>query len=107
MPDTTLASILDAHRQCWMQFGPAKVLYHDGEGTLNNDVAEAVLPAKDTELRIRARGQHAITIEAGSGILRHLLRVVEAKLNRLDMPLVFARLLHGALFASNAFTFLQ
>eukprot|EP00959_Pyramimonas_sp_CCMP1952_P115768 2420585-Pyramimonas_sp.AAC.1 len=30
---------------------------------------------------------------------------MEAELNRLDIPLVFARLLHEALFAANAFTF--
>eukprot|EP00959_Pyramimonas_sp_CCMP1952_P027361 575433-Pyramimonas_sp.AAC.1 len=30
---------------------------------------------------------------------------MEAELNRLDIPLVFTRLLHEALFAANAFTF--
>eukprot|EP00959_Pyramimonas_sp_CCMP1952_P467527 9491781-Pyramimonas_sp.AAC.1 len=30
---------------------------------------------------------------------------MEAELNRLDIPLVFTRLQHGALFAANAFTF--
>eukprot|EP00959_Pyramimonas_sp_CCMP1952_P440737 9227497-Pyramimonas_sp.AAC.1 len=54
---------------------------------------------------MRARGQHATTIEARNGILRHLLRVMEAELNRLDIPLVFTRLLHETLFAANAFTF--
>eukprot|EP00959_Pyramimonas_sp_CCMP1952_P312792 6547478-Pyramimonas_sp.AAC.1 len=74
-----------------MQFGPAKVLYSDGEGAHNNDIAKAVLKAKGTELR-----QHATTIEARNGILRHLLHVMEAELNRL---------LHEALFAANAFIF--
>eukprot|EP00959_Pyramimonas_sp_CCMP1952_P207116 4332593-Pyramimonas_sp.AAC.1 len=64
-----------------MQFGPAKVLYSDGEGALHNDAAKAVLKAKGAELRIRARGQRAATIEARSGILRHLLHVMEAGLN--------------------------
>eukprot|EP00959_Pyramimonas_sp_CCMP1952_P187874 3928198-Pyramimonas_sp.AAC.1 len=53
-----------------MQFGPAKVLYYDGEGALNNDTAKAVLKAKGIELRMRARGQYATTIEARNGILR-------------------------------------
>eukprot|EP00959_Pyramimonas_sp_CCMP1952_P213833 4474319-Pyramimonas_sp.AAC.1 len=88
-----------------MQFGLAKVLYSDGEGALNNDTAKAVLKAKGTELRMRARGQRATTIEARSGRLRHLLHVMEVELNRLDIPLVFTRLLHEALFAANAFTF--
>eukprot|EP00959_Pyramimonas_sp_CCMP1952_P363023 7601794-Pyramimonas_sp.AAC.1 len=88
-----------------MQFGPAKVLYSDGEGALNKDTAEAVLKAKGTELRIPARGQRATTVEARNGILRHLLHAVEAELIRLDIPLVFTRLLHEALFAANAFTF--
>eukprot|EP00959_Pyramimonas_sp_CCMP1952_P102184 2137523-Pyramimonas_sp.AAC.1 len=40
IPDT-MTSILDANHQCWVQFGPAKVLYSDGEGALNNDTAKA------------------------------------------------------------------
>eukprot|EP00959_Pyramimonas_sp_CCMP1952_P315357 6600283-Pyramimonas_sp.AAC.1 len=88
-----------------MQFGPAKVLYSDGEGALNNGTAKTVLKATGTELRMRARGQHATTIEARHGILRHLLHAMEAELNRLDISLVFTRLLHEALFAANAFTF--
>eukprot|EP00959_Pyramimonas_sp_CCMP1952_P120345 2516487-Pyramimonas_sp.AAC.1 len=68
-----LTSILDAYHQCWMQFGPAKARYSDGEGALNNDTAKAVFEAKSTELRMHARGQHATTIEARNGILHHLL----------------------------------
>eukprot|EP00959_Pyramimonas_sp_CCMP1952_P185089 3870341-Pyramimonas_sp.AAC.1 len=60
---------------------------------------------KGTELRIRARGQRATTIDARNGIQRHLLHVTEAELNRPDIPLVFTRLLHEALFAASAFTF--
>eukprot|EP00959_Pyramimonas_sp_CCMP1952_P282428 5903263-Pyramimonas_sp.AAC.1 len=81
--------ILDAYHQCWMQFGPTTVLYSDGEGALNNDTAKSALEANGTEFRIRARGQHATMIEARNGILRHLLHVMEAELNRLDVPLVF------------------
>eukprot|EP00959_Pyramimonas_sp_CCMP1952_P071316 1489197-Pyramimonas_sp.AAC.1 len=79
-----------------MQFGPAKVFFSDREGALNNDIARAVLKAKGTELKIRARGQHATTTEARNGILRHLLHVMEVEPNRLDIPLVFTRLLHEA-----------
>eukprot|EP00959_Pyramimonas_sp_CCMP1952_P216887 4535713-Pyramimonas_sp.AAC.1 len=80
--DKTMTAILDAYHQCWMQFGLAKVFYYDGEGALNNGLANAVPKAKGTELRLRARGQHAATIEARNGILRHLLHVMEAELNR-------------------------
>eukprot|EP00959_Pyramimonas_sp_CCMP1952_P251864 5262472-Pyramimonas_sp.AAC.1 len=45
--------------------------YSNGEGALNNDTAKAVLQAKGTELRMRARGQRATTIDANSGALRH------------------------------------
>eukprot|EP00959_Pyramimonas_sp_CCMP1952_P292862 6124971-Pyramimonas_sp.AAC.1 len=55
-----MTSILDAYHQCWMQCGPAK----------------------GTELRKRARGQHVATIEAGSCILRQLLHVMEAELKK-------------------------
>eukprot|EP00959_Pyramimonas_sp_CCMP1952_P231398 4836783-Pyramimonas_sp.AAC.1 len=105
IPDKTLTSILAAHHQRGIQFGPAKALYSDGEGALHNDIANAVLKARGAELGICARGQRATTIEARTGILRHLLHVMEAKLNRLDMPLTLTRLLHEALFAANAFTF--
>eukprot|EP00959_Pyramimonas_sp_CCMP1952_P030145 632188-Pyramimonas_sp.AAC.1 len=105
MPDETMTSILDACHQCRMQFGPAKVLYSDGAGAFNNDTAKAVFTAKGTELRIRARGQRATTTEARNGVLRHLLQVMEAQLNRLDIPLVLTRLRHEALFAAGAFTF--
>eukprot|EP00959_Pyramimonas_sp_CCMP1952_P349565 7324336-Pyramimonas_sp.AAC.1 len=86
-------------------FGPAKVFYSDVEGVLNNDTARAVLKARGNELRIRARGQHATTIEARNGIPRRLLHVMVAQLHRLDIPLVFTQLLHEAWFAANAFTF--
>eukprot|EP00959_Pyramimonas_sp_CCMP1952_P247320 5169994-Pyramimonas_sp.AAC.1 len=103
IPDKTMTSILDAHHPCWMQFEPAKALYSDGEGTLNNDAAKAAHKAKGTELRIRARGQRATTIEARSGILRYFLQVMETELKRLDITLMFTRLLHAASFAANAF----
>eukprot|EP00959_Pyramimonas_sp_CCMP1952_P063103 1318964-Pyramimonas_sp.AAC.1 len=54
---------------------------------------------------MRARGQRPATIAARSGILRHLLHAMEAELDGLDIPLVFARLLHEASFASSALTF--
>eukprot|EP00959_Pyramimonas_sp_CCMP1952_P114632 2396693-Pyramimonas_sp.AAC.1 len=81
IPDKTMTCILDAYNQSWMQFGPAKVLYSDGEGALNNDTAEAALQADGTEQRTRARGRHATTIDARNGILRHLHHVMEAELN--------------------------
>eukprot|EP00959_Pyramimonas_sp_CCMP1952_P252589 5277467-Pyramimonas_sp.AAC.1 len=71
IPGKTMTTILDAYHQCWMQIGPAEVFYFDGEGALNNGTAKAVLKAKGTELRTRARGQHATTTEARNGILRH------------------------------------
>eukprot|EP00959_Pyramimonas_sp_CCMP1952_P311674 6522482-Pyramimonas_sp.AAC.1 len=68
-----MTRIRDAYHQCWMQFGPAKVLYSDGEGALDNDIAKAVLKTEGIELRICTRGQNATTIEAGSDIPLHLL----------------------------------
>eukprot|EP00959_Pyramimonas_sp_CCMP1952_P436658 9143451-Pyramimonas_sp.AAC.1 len=81
IPDKTMTSILDAYHQCWMQIGLANVLYSDGEGAVNNDTTKSVFMAKGTGLWIRARGQHATTIEARHGILRHLLHVMEAELD--------------------------
>ena len=105
IPDRFMDTVIDAYCSTWMRHGPANILYSDGEGALNNDKAKAIMKHKGTELRIRARGQHATTIEARNGILRHLLHVMEEDLKRHDIPLVFTRLLHEAMFASNAFTF--
>eukprot|EP00959_Pyramimonas_sp_CCMP1952_P382662 8018310-Pyramimonas_sp.AAC.1 len=88
IPGRTMTSVLDA----W-------------GGALNNDAAKAVLKAKGTELRIRPRGQRAATIEARSGILRHLLHVMKTPRARLNISLVFTRLLHEAMFAAEAFIF--
>eukprot|EP00959_Pyramimonas_sp_CCMP1952_P331564 6943064-Pyramimonas_sp.AAC.1 len=79
--------------------------HSDGEGALNNDTAKEVLKAKGAELRIRARGQRATTLEGRSGVLRHLLHVVETELKSLDILFDFTRLLHEASFAANAFSF--
>eukprot|EP00959_Pyramimonas_sp_CCMP1952_P032737 686664-Pyramimonas_sp.AAC.1 len=84
-----MTSILDAYHQCWTHFGPAKVLHPDGEGAPNNDTAKVVLKAKGTELRIRARGQRATTVEAIHGTSRNLLHVAETEFKRFDLPLVF------------------
>eukprot|EP00959_Pyramimonas_sp_CCMP1952_P365426 7653266-Pyramimonas_sp.AAC.1 len=62
-PDKTMTSILDAHHQCWMQVGPAKVLYSDGNYALNDDAEKAVFKAKGTELRIGARGQRVLLLK--------------------------------------------
>eukprot|EP00959_Pyramimonas_sp_CCMP1952_P379729 7954382-Pyramimonas_sp.AAC.1 len=48
-------------------------IYSDREGALNNDTAKAALKTQSVELRIRARGQRATAIDAGNGILRHLI----------------------------------
>eukprot|EP00959_Pyramimonas_sp_CCMP1952_P050956 1064414-Pyramimonas_sp.AAC.1 len=45
VPDETMTSILDAYHPCWILFGPAKVLYSDEDGALNNDIARAALTA--------------------------------------------------------------
>eukprot|EP00959_Pyramimonas_sp_CCMP1952_P281806 5890211-Pyramimonas_sp.AAC.1 len=74
-------------------------------GRLKHNTANAALEAKGTEPRIRARGQHATTIEARKGRLRHIIRAMEAELKWLDIPPVFRQLLHEALLAANASTF--
>ena len=43
IPDKTMHTVLDAYHTTWMQHGPAKILYSDGEGALNNDTAKAIL----------------------------------------------------------------
>eukprot|EP00959_Pyramimonas_sp_CCMP1952_P211441 4425072-Pyramimonas_sp.AAC.1 len=78
----TMPSILDGHHQCWMQLGPAEVLYYDGEGALNDGAAKAALKAEGAALRMRARGQRATTMEVRNDISRHLLHFTEAELNR-------------------------
>ena len=105
IPDKKMHTVLKAYITCWHQHEPAKVLYSDGEGALASDISKELLRSMGTELRIRAHGQHATTIEARHGILRHLLHVMEEELKSRNRPLEFDRLLHEAMFASNAFTF--
>ena len=69
IPDMRMNALLNAYRACWMQHGTAEVLYSDGEGALNTDAAKDILSSRGAELRIRARGQRATTIEARSGVL--------------------------------------
>ena len=77
----------------------------DGEGALNNDTARGILKHKGTELRIRARGQHATTIEARNGILRHTMHLMEEDLKRNDISLNIKRLLAESIFVCKAFTY--
>ncbi len=85
-------TILDAYHFCWIAYrGPFKVLYSDGEGALNNDAAKAMMANKGTELRIRAPGKHATSIESRNGILRGVLHMIEEELNRHNIPIVFTK----------------
>eukprot|EP00959_Pyramimonas_sp_CCMP1952_P326451 6833571-Pyramimonas_sp.AAC.1 len=40
IPDKSMTSTSDAYDQCWMQFGPATVLYSEWEGALNSDTSK-------------------------------------------------------------------
>ena len=53
--------------------GPFKLLYMYGEKGLDNDEAKAELKGLETELRVRAPGQHANLIESRNAILRHVI----------------------------------
>eukprot|EP00959_Pyramimonas_sp_CCMP1952_P355119 7438582-Pyramimonas_sp.AAC.1 len=79
IPDKTMTNILDAHHQCSILTGKAHSITTPQRQSLRQE---------GIELRMRARGQHATTIEARSFILRRLLHVMQAELNRLDVPLV-------------------
>ena len=58
------------------------VLYCDGEGGLNNEVAKTRLAAIGAELRARAPGPRATAIEARNGILRMTLHLIEEDMKR-------------------------
>eukprot|EP00959_Pyramimonas_sp_CCMP1952_P061410 1283224-Pyramimonas_sp.AAC.1 len=77
-----------------MQRGPATATHSGGEGAFNHDGAKASLRAKCAELRIRARGQHAATIEARNGVPRRTTHVMEEEFKRHNTPLIPPRLLH-------------
>eukprot|EP00959_Pyramimonas_sp_CCMP1952_P373552 7823405-Pyramimonas_sp.AAC.1 len=62
-----IKGVCDTCRECrvWDKLGHAVMPSIALPGKcLNDDTARAVLKAKGTELRMRARGQHATTIEA-------------------------------------------
>eukprot|EP00959_Pyramimonas_sp_CCMP1952_P184648 3860680-Pyramimonas_sp.AAC.1 len=59
--DKTMHTVLNAISEAWYYLGAPKVLYSDGEGALANKTATSIVASLGTELRIRARGQHATT----------------------------------------------
>ena len=104
--DKKTATLLDAYVTSWFQRnGPLKTLYSDGELGLDNDESKVELRRLGTELRIRAPGQHARTVESRNGVLRHVMHLIEEgfKAYKLDIP--FKRLLGEGFFVCNAFTF--
>eukprot|EP00959_Pyramimonas_sp_CCMP1952_P070245 1466788-Pyramimonas_sp.AAC.1 len=64
------ASVQGACHYARLHRGPAKVLYSDGEGALNNGTPRHIHEQKRAEFKIRARGERATTIGSRSGILR-------------------------------------
>ena len=106
VPDKERDALLDAH--CAIQHGrweTPEVLYCDGEGGLNNEVAQARLAATGAELRIRAPGQRAATSEARSGRQRMTLHVNKEDMKLSNISLNFPRPSSDAMFARSAFTF--
>ena len=100
------ATLLDAYVESWYKRnGPFKVLTSDGELGLNNDEAKAELKRLGTELRIRAPGQHARTIEIRNAVLRHTMHLIEEDLKRYGTTITFSRLLGEGVFVCKAFTF--
>eukprot|EP00959_Pyramimonas_sp_CCMP1952_P243053 5080653-Pyramimonas_sp.AAC.1 len=65
----------------------AQAPHSDCEAALNNVAANSTAKAKGTVLRIRDRGQHATTIEARSGMLRHTSHVKEESFKRHNIAL--------------------
>ena len=63
------------------------------------------MKGEGAELRIRAPGQHAITIAARNGILRGAMHPMEEDLKKRDIPINCKRLFAEALFACNACAF--
>eukprot|EP00959_Pyramimonas_sp_CCMP1952_P218133 4562395-Pyramimonas_sp.AAC.1 len=79
-------TLLNALDQIWGIYSYPKILYSDGEGAFNNPTAKHILASRGTDLRIRARGQHATTIEARNGLLRHTMHHIEQELKDRDIP---------------------
>ena len=70
--------LLNAYATTWVQrHGPSKILYSDGETGFNNEDPIDALKRQGTELRIRAPGQHARTIDRRNGVLRHTMHLIE------------------------------
>ena len=106
MPNKEAVSLLNAYATTWVQrHGPFQILYTDGELGFNNEKSIAELNRLGTELRVRAPDQHARIAEARQSMLRHVMHMIEAELDRHGQEIPFSRLLAEALFVVNAFSF--
>ena len=66
---------------CWTQtFGPFKRLVTDGEKGIDSESTRKFLTGKGIELKVRAKTQHARTIERRGAILRHTMHCVYEQL---------------------------
>ena len=90
VPNKSTQSLLDAYTTAWYQrHGPLQILTSDGESGLNNAEAIAELKRLGTELRIRAPGQHAQTVNTRIGVLRHTMHLIEEDLKRYNHTMSF------------------
>ena len=107
IPNKFKEDLMEAYMTTWYQrYGPFKELYTDGEMGWNNSAAIAELEQLGTKLQVRAKGQHANTVEARNAMLRHVMHMIEESLKRHNAePISFPRLYAEALFVVNSFSF--
>ena len=81
--DKSTNTLLDAYTSAWVQrHGPVAILFSGGESGLNNDAARAQLKRLGTDLLIKAKGQHASTVESRIAMLRHVMHLIEEDCKR-------------------------
>ncbi len=107
IPNKETRTLLNAYMNCWVQRdGAFKVLYTDGEsGLVASKEAQDEMKRLGTELRPRAKGQHAQLAESRQSMLRHVMHLTEEELKRHNHTIPFTRLYGEDLFVVNAFSF--
>ena len=76
--DRTVGSLLSFISRSWVNvFGPMKILVSDNEGAIASEEAGLILKRLGVERRLRAPGQHAVSVERHHELIRQLLHKLE------------------------------
>ena len=94
--------IRSIHRDWFRFFGAPKLIVADGETGLDSEEVRQWLDRIRSEVKPKAPGEHAQTVERRHELLRHILHNVEYQLREEGINLPFDVVLAECMFVKNA-----